>query len=96
VRDAEDHLRGRVPDLHVVFRTDDNGTLIGLVAEGVGYAVVPRLVVNPRNPAVVALPFGTRIPPRLVAVAWHRDRYRSAAAEAFVELAREVAAEYAG
>jgi len=87
-------LNGHVPGLDVVFRTDDNGTLVGLVAEGLGAAVVPRLVVNPRNPAVVALPFGTRIPPRVLAVVWHRDRYRSAASHAFAELARELGAAY--
>ena len=91
---AEEFLRGRVPDLNVLFRTDDNGTLVGLVAEGVGAAVVPRLVVNPRNPAVVGLPFGTRIPPRVIVLAWHRDRYRSAAAEAFVAEAQRVADEF--
>jgi len=92
--EPERWLRGHVPDLNVVFRTDDNGTLTALVAEGLGAAVVPRLVVNPRNPAVVALPLGSRIPARTLAVAWHRDRYRSAAARAFAELARELGAEY--
>jgi DNA-binding transcriptional LysR family regulator len=83
--EPETYLRGRVPDLNIVFRSDDNGTLIGLVVEGLGYAVVPQLVVNPRNPAYVALPFGNRIPPRQLAIVWHRDRYRSAAADAFIE-----------
>ena len=90
--EPETYLRGRVPDLNVSFRSDDNGTLIGLVAEGLGYAVVPQLVVNPRNPAYVALPFGNRIPPRHLAMVWHRDRYRSAAADAFIELSSESAA----
>jgi len=92
--EPETYLRGRVPGLNVVFRTDDNGTLMGLVAEGLGLAVVPRLVVNPRNPSLVALPFGTRIPPREIAIVWHRDRYRSAAADAFATLACEMGAEY--
>jgi len=90
--EPETYLRGRVPDVNVVFRSDDNGTLVGLVAEGLGYAVVPQLVVNPRNPAYVALPFGNRIPPRHLAIAWHRDRYRSAAAQAFIELSSDSAA----
>jgi DNA-binding transcriptional LysR family regulator len=90
--EPETYLRGRVPDLNVVFRSDDNGTIIGLVAEGLGYAVVPQLVVNPRNPAYVALPFGNRIPPRHLAIVWHRDRYRSAAADAFIELSSDSAA----
>jgi DNA-binding transcriptional LysR family regulator len=93
VGEPETYLRGRVPDLNIVFRSDDNGTLVGLVAEGLGVAVVPQLVVNPRNPAYVALPFGNRIPPRQLAIVWHRDRFRSAAAEAFVELAKELGAE---
>jgi DNA-binding transcriptional LysR family regulator len=92
--EPEVYLRGRVPELNIVFRTDDNGTLLGLVAEGLGVAVVPRLVVNPRNPSIVALPFGTRIPPRDIAIVWHRDRFRSAAAQAFAELARDMGAEY--
>ena len=92
--EPETSLRGRVPDLDVVYRTDDNGTLTGLVTEGLGIAVVPQLVVNPRNPAYVALPFGNRIPPRRLAVVWHRDRYRSPSAEAFVELAHEMGADY--
>jgi DNA-binding transcriptional LysR family regulator len=90
--EPETYLRGRVPNLNVVFRSDDNGTVVGLVTEGLGYAVVPQLVVNPRNPAYVALPFGNRIPPRHLAIVWHRDRYRSAAAEAFIELSSDSAA----
>jgi len=90
VGEPETFLRGRVPDLNIVFRSDDNGTLVGLVAEGLGVAVVPQLVVNPRNPAYVALPFGSRIPPRHLAIVWHRDRFRSAAAEAFVDLAKQI------
>ncbi|HXR12844.1 MAG TPA: LysR family transcriptional regulator [Gaiellaceae bacterium] len=87
-------LRGHVSDLNVVFRTDDNGTLTALVAEGLGAAVVPLLVVNPRNPALVTLPLGGRLPPRVLVLAWHRDRYRSAASQAFVELAQELGVEY--
>jgi DNA-binding transcriptional LysR family regulator len=90
--EPERHLAGRVPDLNVVFRTDDNGTLQALVAEGLGVAIEPLLVVDPSDRATKALPFGSRIPPRAIVVAWHRDRYRSAAAQAFVELAREVTA----
>jgi molybdate transport repressor ModE-like protein len=90
----EIYLRGRVPDLNIVFRSDDNGTLMGLVAEGLGLAIVPLLVVNPRNPAFVALSYGNRIPPRHLAIVWHRDRYRSPAAIAFAELARELGSEW--
>jgi len=85
-------LAGRVPDVNVVFRTDDNGTLAAFVAEGLGAAIEPRLVVDPRDRDVKMLPFGSRIPPRTLVLAWHRDRYRSQAAQAFVELAQELAA----
>ena len=33
---------------------------------------------------------GDRLPPRVIGIAWHRDRHRSRAAEAFVEAAAEV------
>ena len=86
-------LAGRVPQVNVVFRTDDNGTLAAFVAEGLGAAIEPRLVVDPRDTDVKMLPFGSRIPPRTLVLAWHRDRYRSQAAQAFVELAQELATE---
>jgi DNA-binding transcriptional LysR family regulator len=89
--EPERFLAGRVPELNVIFRTDDNGTLAALVAEDLGVSIEPRLVVDPRNRDVKMLPFGSRIPPRTLVLAWHRDRYRSQAAQAFVELAREVA-----
>jgi DNA-binding transcriptional LysR family regulator len=89
--DPDRFLAGRVPEVNVIFRTDDNGTLAALVAEDLGAAIEPRLVVNPRNRDVKMLPFGSRIPPRTLVLAWHRDRYRSQAAQAFVELAQELA-----
>jgi DNA-binding transcriptional LysR family regulator len=89
--EPERFLAGRVPQLNVVFRTDDNGTLGALVAEDLGAAIEPRLVVDPSDRAVKMLPFDSRIPPRTLVLAWHRDRYRSQTAEAFVELARELA-----
>jgi DNA-binding transcriptional LysR family regulator len=92
--EPESFLRGRAPELNVVFRTDDNGTLAALVAEGLGAAIVSRLVVSPRWREVALLPLSPRIPPRTIVIAWHRDRYRSAAAQAFVELARELGADY--
>ena len=89
-------LAGRVPELNVVFRTDDNGTLGAVVAEGLGVAIEPRLVVDPRDRELKMLPFGSRIPPRTLVLAWHRDRYRSQAAQAFVELAKELAGSISG
>jgi DNA-binding transcriptional LysR family regulator len=86
--EPERFLAGRAPEVNVVFRTDDNGTLGALVAGDLGVAIEPQLVVDPRDRAVKRLPFGARIPPRTLVLAWHRDRYRSPAAEAFVELAR--------
>lgn len=82
-----------LPGVVYAFRSDDNGTVLGLVAAGMGVAAVPRLVLDPDQEDVVALPLGTRVPPRLLALAWHADRYRSPAALAFVEAAQRLASE---
>jgi len=79
-----------LPGVEYAFRSDDNGTVLGLVEAGLGVAVAPRLVLRPERRGIVALPFGSR-PPRLLGLAWHKERYRSPAAEAFVEHAIEVA-----
>jgi len=90
---VEDFLlsRGVRPD--VVFRSNDNGTVQGMVAAGVGVALVPLLAVDEKDTKVVLRVLVEPIPPRVLAVLWHRDRYRTPAAVAFVETAVGVAAE---
>ncbi len=82
-----------LPGVEYAFRSDDNGTVLGLVAAGMGVAAVPRLVFDPDQEDVVALPLGSRVPPRLLALAWHADRYRSPAALGFVEATLRLVAE---
>ncbi|HEY7603907.1 MAG TPA: LysR substrate-binding domain-containing protein [Gaiellaceae bacterium] len=87
---VEDRLRQAGREPNIAFRSDDNGTVQGLVAAGVGIAVVPRLTVDESDSAVRVVELGDRVPPRLVGIAWHRDRRRTSAAEAFVELSRKL------
>jgi len=75
------------------FRSDDNETLVGLVAAGMGVALVPRLTVDPGRADVVQLGIAAELPPRLIALVWHRDRELSAAATELVEIAGAVCAE---
>ncbi|MGH3114422.1 MAG: LysR family transcriptional regulator substrate-binding protein, partial [Gaiellaceae bacterium] len=63
----------------------------GLVAAGMGAALVPLLSVEPAQEGIVVVGLAD-VPPRLIGVAWHRDRYRSPAARAFVERAQAVCA----
>jgi DNA-binding transcriptional LysR family regulator len=79
--------------LNVVFRSDNNGTVQGLVSAGVGISVAPRLTVDEDDPSIEVIDLQGRVPPRVIALVWHRDRHRSAAAEAFVESALSVCRE---
>ncbi|HEY8646494.1 MAG TPA: LysR family transcriptional regulator [Gaiellaceae bacterium] len=79
--------------IEFVFRSDHNGTVQGLVGAGVGAALLPSLAVDPNDEATRQIELGPNVPPRLIAVAWHRDRHKSPAARAFTELATEVCAE---
>lgn len=87
----QDALRAGGYSLEFAFRSDNNGTLQGLVAAGFGVALVPRLAVTP-DERVSVLRLEPPVPPRRLAVAWHRDRHRSSAARAFIEAAHEVSA----
>jgi molybdate transport repressor ModE-like protein len=78
--------------LDFVFRSDHNQTVQALVAAGVGSALVPRLTMDPADESTVMIEL-PKLPPRVIALAWHRDRYRTPAARAFVETAQEVSAE---
>jgi len=91
---AMDHVEsqlaatGRAPN--IVFRSDNNGTVQGLVGAGVGLAVSPRLTVDEDDPSIAVIDLHGRITPRVIGLAWHSDRHRSAAAEAFVETALKI------
>jgi len=84
---VESHLSstGRAPN--IVFRSDNNGTVQGLVGAGIGLSVAPRLTVDEDDPSVDVIDLQGRIPPRVIGLVWHRDRHRSPAAAAFVESA---------
>jgi DNA-binding transcriptional LysR family regulator len=89
--EAQLRTSGREPEF--VFRSDDNGIVQGMVAAGVGVAIVPRLTVDASDGRVHIIELGSRLQPRLIGIARHADRYHSPAAEAFVETARLVCAE---
>jgi len=88
----EARLRSYGLEPRVVFRSDDNPTVQGLVGAGVGAALLPRLAIDLADERTVALRLSEEVPSRVVCLAWHRDRYRSPAARAFVEAAQRVCA----
>jgi molybdate transport repressor ModE-like protein len=88
-----DALRACGYALEFAFRSDNNGTLQGLVAAGFGVALVPLLAVTPNDPRVALLRVEPPVPPRRIAVAWHRDRHHSPAARAFIDAAAAVGRE---
>ena len=89
---VETAMRRAGSEPNIVFRTDDNGTVQGLVAAGVGVALVPRLTLQPTDGTLEVIPMD-KLPPRLIGVARHRDRYRTPAARAFIETAHTLCAD---
>jgi DNA-binding transcriptional LysR family regulator len=85
-------LRSAGVEPRFVFRSDDNGTVQGLVAAGMGVALVPLLTVETSDNRIAVLSLAEEIPPRRLAVIWHRDRYRSPAVRAFIETVQRVCA----
>jgi DNA-binding transcriptional LysR family regulator len=92
VRDVtrpETHLRGTP---RVVFRSNDDETIHGLVAAGMGAALLPQLSVDRGYPGVRAVEIAAGPPPRVIGMAWHRDRDLLPAAHAFVATTERVCA----
>jgi DNA-binding transcriptional LysR family regulator len=90
VRDAtrpETHLRGTP---RIVFRSNDDETIHGLVAAGMGAALLPQLSVDRGHPGVRAVELGPELPPRVIGLAWHRDRELPPAADEFVAITQRV------
>lgn len=74
----------------ILFQSDYNVAVQGFAAVGLGVALMPRLAVNPHDERTAIIELGSLIPPREIAVAWHCDRARSEALEAFLSLAAEI------
>ena len=90
---AEEFLRGRGVSPRVVFRSTDNGTVQAMVGSGLGFSLSPLLAVDENDARVRLVPLHESMPPRVLVILWHRDRYRPPAAAAFVDTAVAVARE---
>lgn len=75
---------------NIVLRSDYNDVVQEFAAAGVGVALMPRLAVNRYDDRTMTIDLSTLIPPREIAIAWHRDRRPSEAFDAFISLAAEV------
>src|SRR4051794_34594398 len=83
----ETTLQARAAQPTWVFRSDDNATIQAMAAAGIGAALVPELATDLTDERTVAIELGDVLPPRRLGIVWHVDRTRSAAAQAFIELA---------
>jgi DNA-binding transcriptional LysR family regulator len=63
---------------------------LGLDAAGVGAAILSWLSVDPHRPGLCFKRLA-KVSPRIVGIAWHRDRYRIPAADAFIRLTQRAA-----
>jgi DNA-binding transcriptional LysR family regulator len=88
---VEDSMRERGYELNVIMRSDDSDTVRSLVAAGVGAAIVPRLIADPAG-SLVPLALDDVFGERILALAWHPERRRTPALDAFTELVRSVSA----
>jgi DNA-binding transcriptional LysR family regulator len=88
---VEAQLRARGIEPNTVFRSDDNGTVQGLAAAGIGHGMIPRLAADPadRRTRIVAI---DGIAPRRLGIVRHRDRHATPAVGAYIEMAREFCA----
>ena len=78
----------------LAYLATDKGTVQALVASGMGAALVPRLTIDESDPAIAVVELGDRLPPRLIGIAWHRDRRPTRGAEGFVAAATSVCARF--
>jgi DNA-binding transcriptional LysR family regulator len=78
-----------------VFESDDNSTIQGCVAAGLGVSLAPMLTIDLDDPTTVIVEIDPPVPPRTITVSWHADRRPSALIDAFVEATLEICTEVA-
>ena len=80
---------------HVAFESDDHNVLVGLVATGVGVALLPELCLRTPPPGVAIRPVSGAPPLRRIHAAVPAEAYRSPATEAMIEVLRTVSERFA-
>jgi DNA-binding transcriptional LysR family regulator len=76
--------------LNVVRRLEDVASILAFVSAGLGIGFVPSLAVAELPPELAVIPIDARVPPRVIALAWHAERRLPPRAVRFVELAATV------
>jgi DNA-binding transcriptional LysR family regulator len=90
-RHAARHLEAvRLPGDDSVRRLEDSTAVAAFVAAGFGVGLAPAFATPPR-PDIESLPIRSDVPPRTIALAWHRERPTSVAARQFVRASYEAA-----
>jgi molybdate transport repressor ModE-like protein len=79
---------------HVAFESDDHNVLVGLVASGVGVALLPDLALRTPHPGVEIRPVSGSAPMRRIHAAVSADAYRSPATEAMIQVLSTVSARF--
>lgn len=92
-REVDEELRAAGVTVDYLFRSRDNSAVIAMVRAGMGVAVMPVLALDEDDPRIDIHRFDPPIPPRRIALGWHRDRTLSPAAQRFIELTHELTAE---
>lgn len=82
---VESQLRAAGVEPQMALRSRLPTGLLGLVAAGLGSALMPRAAVDEHRAGVAIVGLGDLLPPRRVALYWHRDRRRIPALCAFRE-----------
>jgi DNA-binding transcriptional LysR family regulator len=92
---VEAHLHGHGIEPRFVLESEASATVQALVGAGLGAAIVPRLAVDEAaaQTTVLELDPPDAVPPRIVALAWNRERRLRKDAAAFAEVARGVCSE---
>ncbi|MEA2180501.1 MAG: hypothetical protein QOG77_3798 [Solirubrobacteraceae bacterium] len=80
----------------IAFNSDDYPAIQGFVASGIGIALIPDLALTSVREDVIIRSLTPRAPVRVIEAATLAGGYRSAAAEAMLEILVEVGREYAG
>jgi DNA-binding transcriptional LysR family regulator len=90
--------RGRLESLDELGAGDHIGAgrpakVEAFVAGGAGVAILPRLAVDGDHPGTAIVGLGELVPPRRIALFWHRDHERPDMVAAFVRLTADVCGE---